>query len=120
MILGIADAQFKIPESNDASRRRYKIASEDEYSGSDDSHSDNLDITYDVVDEVYTHDNVAALQESVGSRNSGDGVPTSQRSRHALTTIKLRTCYQEWPRYGGSSISRRKKHSNGLARPGIL
>ncbi|KAI4277467.1 MAG: hypothetical protein LQ337_001740 [Flavoplaca oasis] len=70
MILGIADAQFKIPESNDASRRRYKIASEDEYSGSDDSHSDNLDITYDVVDEVYTHDNVAALQESVGSRNS--------------------------------------------------
>ncbi|KAL8890878.1 MAG: hypothetical protein Q9215_002029 [Flavoplaca cf. flavocitrina] len=70
MILGIADAQFKSPESNDASRRRYKIASEDEYSDSDDSNSDNLDITYDVVDEVYTHDNVAALQESVGSRTS--------------------------------------------------
>ncbi|KAL8773347.1 MAG: hypothetical protein Q9209_001741 [Squamulea sp. 1 TL-2023] len=70
IILGIANAQYKEPEDNDLSRRRYTIASDDEDSDSDDSSSDNLDITYDVVDETYTYDNVAALQESVGSTNS--------------------------------------------------
>ncbi|KAL8780967.1 MAG: hypothetical protein Q9213_006218 [Squamulea squamosa] len=70
IILGIANAQFKEPEDNDFSRRRYTIASDNGYSDSDDSDSDNLDIAYDVVDETYTYDNIAALQESVGSTKS--------------------------------------------------
>ncbi|KAL8671283.1 MAG: hypothetical protein Q9168_004223 [Polycauliona sp. 1 TL-2023] len=69
-IIGIANAQFKDPEDDNHSQRRYAIASEDESSNSDDSDSDNLDITYEIVDNTYSYDNVAALQESVGSRIS--------------------------------------------------
>ncbi|KAL8726219.1 MAG: hypothetical protein Q9166_006844 [cf. Caloplaca sp. 2 TL-2023] len=85
--LGIANAQFKEPEENDLSRRRYTIASENEYPDSEDSDSDNLDITYDVVDETYTYDNVAALQESVGSTTSGK--PTEAEVLRVWDTVPI-------------------------------
>lgn len=76
LILGIADAQFKEPDNT---RRRYEIAgdseddseygSEDDGSGDDDG--DSLNILSRVVDETYTYDNVANLQDSVGSNVSG-------------------------------------------------
>ncbi|KAL8811822.1 MAG: hypothetical protein Q9200_001494 [Gallowayella weberi] len=76
LILGIANAQFKEDDGNDLSRRRYTIANDGEYSDSENSDSDDLDITYDVVDETYTYDNVAALQQSVGSTTSAASMLT--------------------------------------------
>ncbi|KAL8715453.1 MAG: hypothetical protein Q9220_000787 [cf. Caloplaca sp. 1 TL-2023] len=70
LLLGITNAQFKEPE--DKARRRYKIASENEYSASedDDDDSEHLDLSFDVVDETYTYDNIAELQDSIGSKIS--------------------------------------------------
>ncbi|KAL8804903.1 MAG: hypothetical protein Q9182_002305 [Xanthomendoza sp. 2 TL-2023] len=89
LILGIANAQFKEDDNNNLSRRRYTIANDGEYSDSDDSDSDNLDITYDVVDDIYTYDNVAALQQSIGSTTSGTSTiqpASSMMNESVLTT----------------------------------
>ncbi|KAL8731242.1 MAG: hypothetical protein Q9181_004356 [Wetmoreana brouardii] len=66
LLLRIADVQFKEPDKR---KQRYVIGSEDEYddSADEDSDSDVLDIASEVVDDVYTYDNVTALQDSVGS-----------------------------------------------------
>ncbi|KAL9594575.1 MAG: hypothetical protein Q9219_006959 [cf. Caloplaca sp. 3 TL-2023] len=77
LLLQVADAQFKEPnESN--TKRRYELAGgSDDYDSenSDDTaseggDSDDLNISSKVVDETYTYDNVAALQDSVGSKIS--------------------------------------------------
>ncbi len=80
LILGIADAQFKESDKS-KSQRRYEIAA-DSVQESDDSEdskgyiseeddSDGLEISSRVVDETYTYENVAELQDSVGSKKSG-------------------------------------------------
>ncbi|KAL8950980.1 MAG: hypothetical protein Q9222_003014 [Ikaeria aurantiellina] len=68
LLLGIANAQFKEPDDN--ARRRYTIASEDEYSESEDDDDEHLDLSYNVVDETYTYDNIAELQDSISSKTS--------------------------------------------------
>ena len=74
LVLGIANAQFKEPE-NSNTRRRYEIAEGSDYDseddGSDDDGSEGLNLSSQVIDEEYTYDNVASLQDSVGSNISG-------------------------------------------------
>lgn len=70
LLLGIADAQFKEPDKS-KTKKRYVIAGEDDADNSTDEDSDALNISAEVVDETYTYDNVAALQDSVGSTVSG-------------------------------------------------
>ncbi|KAL8827871.1 MAG: hypothetical protein Q9170_006840 [Blastenia crenularia] len=70
LILGIADAQFKEPDHSNT-KRRYEIAGgsdDDSEAGiSADDDSDDLRLSSQVVDETYTYDNIATLQDSVGS-----------------------------------------------------
>lgn len=77
LILGIADAQFKESDKG-KSQRRYEIAADSvhesddsEVDGSDEDGSHGLEISSRLVDETYTYDNVAELQDSVGSKISG-------------------------------------------------
>jgi hypothetical protein len=68
--LDIATAQHE-PEDNDSQRRRYAL---NEYEDSDDEmdgESDELNISSDLVDEMFIIDNIAALPKSVGSKISG-------------------------------------------------
>ncbi|KAL9021492.1 MAG: hypothetical protein Q9185_001285 [Variospora sp. 1 TL-2023] len=70
LLVGIANAQFK--ESDDSkSQRRYEIAGGSDYD-SYNSEEDNSeeDIYSRVVDQTYTYDNIADLQNSVGSQVS--------------------------------------------------
>ncbi len=69
-ILDIATAQHE-PENNDSQRRRYAL---NEYEDSDDEmdgESDESNISSNLVDEIFTIDNIAALPKSVGSKISG-------------------------------------------------
>ncbi|KAL8943907.1 MAG: hypothetical protein Q9216_000801 [Gyalolechia sp. 2 TL-2023] len=68
LLLGIADAQFKEPNKQHT-KRRYELAEEPEYE--DDSDDDGVKLSSQVVDETYTYDSIALLQESVGSNVSG-------------------------------------------------
>lgn len=77
LILSITDVQFKESEKS-KSQRRYELADDSDYDshdGEDDSSEDGpsggLDISSRVIDAIYTYDNVADLQNSVGSKVSG-------------------------------------------------
>lgn len=85
MLLGIANAQFKDPDSS-KNKRRYEISGANDYDdddsdgdSSEDDSSDGLDISSNVVDDTYTYDNVAELQESVGSKVSGESIGTDKQ-----------------------------------------
>lgn len=68
LLLGIVDAQFLEPDK-ERSKRRYVMRhrdSEDDDSTDQDS-EEGLDILSEVVDDTYTYDNIAALQDTVGS-----------------------------------------------------
>ncbi|KAL8867050.1 MAG: hypothetical protein Q9174_005912, partial [Haloplaca sp. 1 TL-2023] len=95
LLVQIADAQYK-PEDKSEARRRYVMADEYSDNDSEDDDSDVLNITSEVVDETYTYENVAALQESVGSRNAAAGMIESfgeiwwfldQPERKAMTAV---------------------------------
>ncbi|KAL9009633.1 MAG: hypothetical protein Q9173_005359 [Seirophora scorigena] len=83
LLLGIANAQFK--ESDDSiGQRRYEIASGSDYDSynsdedsSEDASSEALDLSPKVVDDTYTYDNIAELQDSVGSDVSGKSISDS-------------------------------------------
>ncbi|KAL8689597.1 MAG: hypothetical protein Q9218_004772, partial [Villophora microphyllina] len=67
LLLGIVDAQFLEPD-REKSKRRYVMRQDDnEYDGSTDEDSEALDISSEVIDDTYTYENVAALQDTVGS-----------------------------------------------------
>ena len=69
ILLEIADFQYRAPEK-DPELRRYRINEED--SDVDSEAGDNdIAISSEVVDETYTIDNIASLQQSVGSKSSG-------------------------------------------------
>lgn len=69
-IFDIATAQHE-PEDHDSQRRRYAL---NEYEDSDDEmdgESDELNISSDLVDDMFTIDNITALPKSVESKISG-------------------------------------------------
>ncbi|KAL8650578.1 MAG: hypothetical protein Q9210_003740 [Variospora velana] len=76
LLVGIANAQFKGSDDS-RSQRRYEIAGGSDYDShnseedsSEEDGSEDLDISSRVVDETYTYDNIADLQNSVGSQVS--------------------------------------------------
>ena len=73
LLVQIAEAQYKPTDKTEA-RRRFVMASEDSDDSSGDEDSDVLNITSEVIDETYTYENVAALQESVGSKVTGTSI----------------------------------------------
>ncbi|KAI4103740.1 MAG: hypothetical protein L6R37_003668 [Teloschistes peruensis] len=112
LLLGIVDAQFLEPDK-EKSKRRYVMRQEDsEYDDSTDEDSEeSLDISSEVVDDTYTYDNVAALQDTVGSSEFASSMIQSyghvwwfldRPEREAMKTVG-----QETPRNPGSY------HSNG-------
>ncbi|KAL8927248.1 MAG: hypothetical protein Q9208_002424 [Pyrenodesmia sp. 3 TL-2023] len=77
LILGIANVQFKEPEKSN-NQRRYELAGISDHvnyhsngASLEEDDSESLDISSRGVDEIYTYDNVAELQDSVGSKVSG-------------------------------------------------
>ncbi|KAL9581294.1 MAG: hypothetical protein Q9212_003986, partial [Teloschistes hypoglaucus] len=107
LLLGIVDAQFLEPDKEKA-KRRYLMRQEDsEYDESTDEDSDEgLDISSEVVDDTYTYDNVAALQDTVGSSVSASSMIQTygqvwwfldRPEREAMKTLG-----QETPRNDGS------------------
>ncbi|KAI4249359.1 MAG: hypothetical protein LQ352_005680, partial [Teloschistes flavicans] len=107
LLLGIVDAQFLEPDK-EKSKRRYVMRQEDgEYDDSTDEDSDEgLDISAEVVDDTYTYENVAALQDTVGSSVSASSMLQSyaqvwwlldQPEREAMKSVG-----QDTPRNDGS------------------
>lgn len=131
LILSIADAQFK-GWDNTKVQRRYEIAgtmnddSEGEEDEEDDSsadgNSDNLDISSRVIDDTYTYDNIAELQDAVDSKVSGKsssesiGISTKCLGEN-LTLGQRLNCFGKAPNCGGSSTSRRRKRAMLLGPP---
>lgn len=81
LIVGIANAQFKESDKS-KSQLRYEIAADSdcethdsEVESSVEDGGDGLELYSRVVDETYTYVNVAELQDSVGSKVSGESLP---------------------------------------------
>lgn len=75
MILEIANLQFKGPD-DESGKRRYTMADNDSEYESGDDDDNELAISSRVVDETYTFDNIAGLQQSVGSHMSASDLLT--------------------------------------------
>ena len=82
-ILDIATAQYSSIE-HDSPRRRYALNEHDDSDQDTGSQSDDLDITSDLVDDVFTINNIAALPKSVASKISGVYFPKEQKQNRDL------------------------------------
>lgn len=111
LILEIANAQFRGTE--EAPKKRYAIADEGSEYDSEDADSDDLGLSAEIVDDIYTVDNVAELKKSVASRVSGVMVFFLPRKSLA-DCVKLPRCYPKDANFGAFLMSQRRLHLKTL------